>query len=90
MALIDKWKNKGLLPDEVKLSKSNLFENQILKIYKIYQNKIRDLNSCDFGDLILYCVNYLKKIMILKIYSDNFKYILNVGIKILILFKING
>ncbi|MBH90609.1 MAG: DNA helicase II [Candidatus Marinimicrobia bacterium] len=77
LALIDKWKNKGLLPDEVKLSKSNLFENQILKIYKIYQNKIRDLNSCDFGDLILYCVKLFEKNNdIRKIYSDNFKYIL--------------
>ncbi len=77
LALIDKWKNKGLLPDEVKLSKSNLFESQILKIYKIYQNKIRDLNSCDFGDLILYCVKLFEKNNdIRKIYSDNFKYIL--------------
>ena len=29
--LIDQWKNKGLLPDEVILNKKNLFENQILK-----------------------------------------------------------
>ena len=77
LALIDKWKNKGFLPDEVELSKSNLFENQILKIYKIYQNKIRDLNSCDFGDLILYCVKLFEKNNdIRKIYSNNFKYIL--------------
>ena len=54
MALIDQWKNKGFLPNEVKPDKKNLFEGQILKVYKIYQNKIRDLNACDFGDLILY------------------------------------
>ena len=32
LSFIDKWKNKGLLPDEVKITKNNIFENQILKI----------------------------------------------------------
>tara|TARA_Y100001970_G_scaffold159268_1_gene194833 strand:- start:23427 stop:25463 length:2037 start_codon:yes stop_codon:yes gene_type:complete len=77
LSLIDRWKNKGLLPEEVKLSKKDIFENQILKVYKIYQNKIRDLNSCDFGDLILYCVKLFEKNSdIRKIYANNFKYIL--------------
>ncbi len=77
LAFIDQWKNKGLLPDEVKLSKKRIFENQILKVYKIYQDKIKDLNSCDFGDLILYCVKLFEKNPdIRKIYSNNFKYIL--------------
>jgi len=77
MSLIDQWKNKGLLPDEVKLTKKNLFEGQILKVYKIYQNKIKDLNACDFGDLILYCVKIFESHEDIKnIYSNNFKYIL--------------
>ncbi|MBH02512.1 MAG: DNA helicase II [Acidimicrobiaceae bacterium] len=77
LALIDQWKNKGLLPEEVRLSKKHIFENQILKVYKIYQGKIRDLNSCDFGDLILYCVKLFEKNPdIRKIYANNFKYIL--------------
>ena len=77
MALIDQWKNKGFLPNEVKPDKKNLFEGQILKVYKIYQNKIRDLNACDFGDLILYCVKLFEKNQdIRNIYSNNFKYIL--------------
>ncbi len=76
-AMIDRWKNKGLFPDDVKLSKKQIFENQILKVYKIYQKKIRDLNSCDFGDLILYCVELFEKNPdIRNIYSANFKYIL--------------
>ena len=77
IALIDRWKNKGLLPDDVKLSKKHIFENQILKVYKIYQKKIKDLNACDFGDLILYCVKLFEKNHdIRNIYSNNFKYIL--------------
>ena len=36
-----------------------------------------DLNACDFGDLILHCVNIFEKNSdILEIYSNNFKYIL--------------
>ncbi len=77
MSLIDQWKNKGLLPDEVNLTNKNLFEAQILKVYKIYQNKIKDLNACDFGDLILYCVKIFESNEDIKnIYSNNFKYIL--------------
>ena len=77
IALINQWKNKGLLPDDVKLSKKHIFENQILKVYKIYQKKIKDLNACDFGDLILYCVKLFEKNHdIRSIYSNNFKYIL--------------
>jgi DNA helicase-2/ATP-dependent DNA helicase PcrA len=77
IAFIDRWKNSGLLPDEVKLTKKNIFEAQILKVYKIYQNKIKDLNACDFGDLILYCVKLFENNSdIRNIYSNNFKYIL--------------
>ncbi len=77
ISTIDRWKNRGLLPEEVKLNKKDIFDNQILKVYSIYQSKTKDLNSCDFGDLILYCVKLFEKnIEIKNIYSNNFKYIL--------------
>ena len=48
-----------------------------MPIYKIYQQKLIDLNSCDFGDLILHTVKILEKNSdIREIYSKNFKYIL--------------
>ena len=53
---IDQWKNKGLLPKDVKLGKTGSLTKSILKVYEIYQNKIKDLNAFDFGDLILFCV----------------------------------
>ena len=56
IAFIDKWKNKGLLPKDVKANKGNPLEKSILRVYEIYQGKIKDLNACDFGDLLLYCV----------------------------------
>ena len=50
---IDQWKNKGLLPKNINLEKSSSLLKSILKVYEIYQNKTKDLNAVDFGDLIL-------------------------------------
>jgi len=77
LAIIDKWKNKGFYPNEVKLNSKDIYEKNILPIYKIYQQKLIDLNSCDFGDLILHAVKILEKNTdIQQTYSNNFKYIL--------------
>ena len=77
IAIIDRWKNKGLYPDEVKINIKDIYEKTILPVYKIYQQKLIELNACDFGDLILHSVKILEKNEdIRKIYSKNFKYIL--------------
>ena len=77
LAIIDKWKNKGLYPNEVSVNQKDIYEKTILPVYKIYQQKLIDLNTCDFGDLILHTVKILeKKEDIREIYSGNFKYIL--------------
>ncbi len=77
LAVIDRWKNKGFYPEKVILKQKDVIEQGILKIYKIYQKKILDLNACDFGDLILHCVNIFENNSDIKnIYSNNFKYIL--------------
>ncbi len=77
LAIIDRWKNKGFYPNEVIIDKKDIYEKTILPIYKIYQQKLIDLNSCDFGDLILHTVKILEKNSeIREIYSKNFKYIL--------------
>ena len=77
LAIIDKWKNKGLYPNEVIINNKDIYEKTILPVYKIYQQKLTDLNTCDFGDLILHVVKILEKNIDIKtIYSKNFKYIL--------------
>ena len=77
LSFINLWKNAGLLPKNVKIKKTIPLENAILKIYKIYQERLQILNSCDFGDLILHCVTLFEKNSdILDLYSKNFKYIL--------------
>ncbi len=77
LAIIDRWKNKGFYPNEVIINKKDIYEKTILPLYKIYQQKLTDLNSCDFGDLILHAVKILEfNSDIREIYSTNFKYIL--------------
>ena len=53
-SIIDKWKNKGWYPEDVVLDKREYLEKSFLKIYKIYQTKLLDLNACDFGDILLH------------------------------------
>jgi len=77
LAIIDRWKNKGYYPSEVIINKKDIYEKTILPLYKIYQQKLIDLNACDFGDLILHTVKILENYRdIRKIYTTNFKYIL--------------
>ena len=77
LAIIDRWKNRGCYPTDVIINQKDIYEKTILPIYKLYQQKLIELNACDFGDLILHCVKILEKNNdIREIYSKNFKYIL--------------
>jgi DNA helicase II / ATP-dependent DNA helicase PcrA len=77
LSFINQWKNKGLLPEDVVAKKGVPLEKAILTVYKFYQERLKILNSCDFGDLILLCVEMFEKNPdILELYLNNFKYIL--------------
>ena len=74
---IDQWKNKALLPQDIKLKNKEFNLINGLNVYKIYQQRLKIMNCVDFGDLILHVVTILKKFEdIKKIYRKNFKYIL--------------
>ncbi len=77
LSFINQWKNKGLLPKNVVTKKGIPLEKAILNVYKFYQERLKILNSCDFGDLILLCVEmFITNPDILELYQNNFKYIL--------------
>jgi len=77
LSFINQWKNKGLLPKDVVAKKGVPLERAILNVYKFYQERLKILNSCDFGDLILLCVTMFENNPdILELYLNNFKYIL--------------
>ena len=77
LSFINRWKNKGLLPKDVVTKRGIPLERDMLNVYKFYQERLKILNSCDFGDLILLCVKMFEDNQdILELYLNNFKYIL--------------
>ena len=76
-SLIDRWKNRGWLPDAVPASDANAFDNIGTELYVQYQQRLRELNAVDFGDLILLVVElFQENAEILSKYQKWFKYIL--------------
>jgi DNA helicase-2/ATP-dependent DNA helicase PcrA len=76
--VIDGWKNKGLTPDMIDAGESELFANgRGQELYKAYQDRLRALNACDFGDLLLHMLTILKGHReVLEQYQQRFKYIM--------------
>ncbi|MFN7055592.1 ATP-dependent helicase [Hyphomonas sp.] len=76
--LIDNWKNKALTPDKVPAEDAALFGNgKGIKCYEIYQARLKVLNACDFGDLLIHNITIFQQNPdILKEYHDRFRYIL--------------
>ncbi len=76
--LIDQWKNKGLMPADVDAAESQRFaDGQGAKLYTLYQDRLKALNACDFGDLLLHMLTILKTHRdVLQSYQQRFKYIL--------------
>jgi DNA helicase-2/ATP-dependent DNA helicase PcrA len=77
-ALIDQWKNKGWTPEKVPVAEGELFGNgKGVRIYTLYQERLRTLNACDFGDLLLHNLTIFSKHPdVLAEYHQRFRYIL--------------
>ena len=75
---IDRWKNKGLNPADLGAAESEAYANGLgQKFYRLYQDRLKALNACDFGDLLLHMLNVLRDHReILEQYQQRFKYIL--------------
>ena len=54
-SLIDRWKNKGWTPKDVDSGEAESFAHgKGADLYRQYQDRLRALNACDFGDLLLH------------------------------------
>ena len=75
---IDRWKNKGLNPRDLSAADSEAYaDGQGQKFYGLYQDRLKALNACDFGDLLLHMLNVLRGHRdVLQMYQQRFKYIL--------------
>jgi DNA helicase-2/ATP-dependent DNA helicase PcrA len=76
--LIDQWKNRGWTPDRLPPAEGAHFgNNQGAAIYRLYQDRLRVLNACDFGDLLLHNLTlFMGHPDVLADYHDRFRYIL--------------
>ncbi|MBD8547434.1 ATP-dependent helicase [Sphingomonas sp. CFBP 8760] len=76
--LIDEWKNKGLIPGDVDAGESERYANgRGGELYAQYQARLRSVNACDFGDLLLHMLVILKTQRdVLELYQQRFRYIM--------------
>ncbi len=76
--LIDRWKNRGFNPADLDAVENEAYANgRGTALYARYQERLRQLNACDFGDLMLHMLNILKQHHdILADYQRRFRYIM--------------
>ncbi|WP_416898801.1 MAG: ATP-dependent helicase [Minwuia sp.] len=76
-AVIDNWKNRGLMPDKVDPGDSGFADGKAKALYQMYQDRLQTLNACDFGDLLLLTTELFKNHPdVLAEYHRKFRYIL--------------
>ena len=76
--MIDGWKNKGLGPAEIPEGDARAFANgKGRELFAAYQERLKTLNACDFGDLLCHPIRILRANPdVLADYHKRFKYIL--------------
>jgi DNA helicase-2/ATP-dependent DNA helicase PcrA len=76
--LIDSWKNRGWTPANLPPSEGAHFaNNRGAAFYKMYQDRLRILNACDFGDLLLHNLTIFQtQPDVLADFHRRFRYIL--------------
>jgi DNA helicase-2/ATP-dependent DNA helicase PcrA len=77
LAVIERWKDRGLLPDDVRNESSDLAGGKLPKLYRLYQERLQALNACDFGDLLLHQLTLLRQHPdVLQNFQSRFRYLL--------------
>jgi len=76
--MIDHWKNRGWTPDRLPPSEGREFaDGKGPTLYKMYQDRLRVLNACDFGDLLLHNLTiFMANPDVLADFHERFKYVL--------------
>lgn len=76
--MIDGWKNRGLSPAQVPAGEAQAFAaGKGGKLYTMYQERLKTLNSADFGDLLLENIRIFRENPdVLRGFQQRFKFIL--------------
>jgi len=78
LAAIQRWKDRGLTPERVSAAEAgDLANGRGPQIYAAYQARLRTLNACDFGDLVLHNITLFQAHPeVLASYQQRFRYLL--------------
>ncbi len=78
LGAIERWKDRGLTPDRLgDADGGDVAGGRVVAIYRAYQERLRTLNACDFGDLLLHNLAIFQNHPdVLAEYHRKFKYLL--------------
>lgn len=78
LGVIERWKDRGLTPDRLgEADGGDVAGGRVVALYRQYQERLRTLNACDFGDLLLHNLEVFQKHPdVLAEYHRKFRYIL--------------
>ncbi|MCB1721222.1 MAG: UvrD-helicase domain-containing protein [Rhodospirillales bacterium] len=80
ISFIDRWKDRGLNPPQVSGDEAgDIAGGKLPLLYEVYQRRLREINACDFGDLLLHMITILKDPAnkhVLDEYHNRFRYIM--------------
>ncbi|MEE9480939.1 MAG: UvrD-helicase domain-containing protein, partial [Kiloniellales bacterium] len=78
LAAVQRWKDRGLTPDRVSDSEAgDLAGGRAVELYAAYQDRLKTLNACDFGDLLLHCLELFQSAPdVLARYHRQLRYLL--------------
>ncbi|HZH28129.1 MAG TPA: UvrD-helicase domain-containing protein [Azospirillaceae bacterium] len=76
--VIDRWKDRALTPDKLKAEDAgDVAGGRMVTLYRAYQERLRNLNACDFGDLLLHNITIFQNDAdVLERYQQKFRYLL--------------
>lgn len=80
MSMIERWKDKGLRPADLSVADGgDMAGGKLVSLYAQYQARLKTVNACDFGDLMLHMIVILRDPAhadVLADYHRRFKYIM--------------
>ncbi len=78
MAVIQRWKDRGLPPARIGTAEDSDFaDGRAKSVYAAYQDRLKALNAADFGDLLMHATELLRTDEeVLAQYHRQFRYIL--------------
>ncbi|MDD5286980.1 MAG: DNA helicase PcrA [Desulfuromonadaceae bacterium] len=75
---IDDFKNRGLFPEDIgSIPPGDVYNQKVVEIYEVYQERLKKCNALDFGDLMIQTVRLLTRFPdVCSYYHERFQWIL--------------